>query len=185
MKYLHHLQRALAMAACVGLLMPRAAVWADDPVPAAPAVLDIKLDQNGAFGGGMFNADGAAIPGAVVQLQRDSETVVQELADPQGRFTLHPPQAGNYQLVSGQQVAHIRCWASTVAPPHAQNQVQFVQSRIERGQSCTDMSCTTPSCGGGFGSGLCSFLMNPLVIGTAIAAAIAIPLALDDDDDAS
>jgi hypothetical protein len=96
---------------------------------------------------------------------------------------MRPPQGGLYQLVSGRHAAHVRCWTASSAPPHAQNQVQFIQGRVERGQGCTDTSCTTPGCDPCGGGGVCGFLMNPLVIGTAIAAAIAIPLALDDDDD--
>ncbi|HEY6563964.1 MAG TPA: hypothetical protein VIY86_05675, partial [Pirellulaceae bacterium] len=66
---------------------------------------------------------------------------------------------------------------------HATVGVQSIQGPVSRGQNCTDSSCTEPS--GCCGGGMMGFLTNPFVIGAAIAAAIAIPLALDDDDDSS
>jgi len=48
------------------------------------------------------------------------------------------------------------------------------------GQNCGD-----PVCGSGVCGGKKNCLRNPLILGGIIAAAIAIPIAVDDDDDPS
>ncbi len=54
------------------------------------------------------------------------------------------------------------------------------------GGACGGGACGAGGCGGGLfgggGGGLLGLLSNPWVIGAGVAAAIAIPLALDDDD---
>jgi hypothetical protein len=68
-----------------------------------------------------------------------------------------------------------RLWAEQTAPPAANDGVLVVHGDdAVRGNSCNP-------CGGG----LLGVLANPWVLAAIVAAAIAIPLALDDDDDAS
>ena len=84
------------------------------------------------------------------------------------------------------QRSNVRLWAANTAPPSAVAGFTHVDGAVQRGQ-CTVDSCTG-TCGGTCGAckGKCGplgLLMNPWVIGAAVAAAIAIPLAVNDDDD--
>jgi hypothetical protein len=86
-----------------------------------------------------------------------------------GRFAIAGVKAGVYEVATSQGVTVCRLWAPRTAPPAAQSDALVVHGgSVVRGAQ-----------GGG---GVIGFLSNPWVLGGIVAAAIAIPLALDDDD---
>ena len=191
MKSWKHLQIALAWLACCGFLWPAACGAEPTNFLQAPPVktLDVELTQDGALQGTLVTATGGGLADAPVFLSRGSQLVARAATNERGEFSLPSVRGGNYQLVAGGRVSHVRVWAHRTAPPQSASAALLVAGQVQRGQ-CTTESCTG-SCGGlcaggggagGLAGGPLGLLMNPLVVGAAIAAAIAIPLALDDDD---
>ena len=81
---------------------------------------------------------------------------------------------GVYQIATSGSNGIYRLWAAQTAPPAAQAKLLVVNDgQIALGQCCHD------GCGGCCGSGW-GLLGNPWVLGGIVAAAIAIPLALDE-----
>ena len=73
----------------------------------------------------------------------------------------------------------IRAWQSRLAPPTSKMGLLCVTDDVVRGQlrqhRLSRLNASHPH--------LMSFLTNPVVIGLDVASAIALPIALDDDDD--
>lgn len=183
MKAPRRFSTALAMVACWGLVIPIGRVQSTEVATVPQPFIDVQLDGTGAFTGTIVDSSGNVMRSLRVDVIRQGQAVYQSATDDQGRFSCSLNHSGTYQLVAAQQMVQLRCWASNSGPPHAQQHIPLVLGRVERGQNCTESSCTTPECQPTMGSRVLGFVMHPIVIGTAIAAAIAIPLALDDDDD--
>lgn len=180
-----------AIAACWGMLVSNwnPPVTAEEPSPTALAgndIRDVSLNEQGVLIGQILDGRGGGVAGVPIHMQQDQTRVMSSETDASGRFLVGSLRGGVYQLTVGRQQYVIRVWTHGTAPPSATMGFQAQDGLVSRGQSCTDAGCTEPGCApGGFGGGLMGFVCNPFVIGAAIAAAIAIPLALDDDDDSS
>ncbi len=180
MKTWKRFQITIAMIAGCGILWPNATVLGQSPT-AAPQIHDVELSAEGVLEGRVVSAEGTPLPGAIVQLRNATQLVAYATADEQGNFRVSALRGGNYLLTAGDQVTSLRVWTYQSAPPSARNGVLLVRGSITRAQGCTEDSCTGV-CGGACGKGPLGFLLNPFVIGAAVAAAIAIPLALNNDD---
>ena len=158
--------RCAVVLAAVGMLMPS---WARAEVltstqQTAPAVLDVSLN-NGAMVGQVLDAQGAPIKGEAVSISKDGRKVAQVKTDELGRYSVNGLNAGVYQVATSEGVANYRVWGENTAPPSAQAGALMIVGQPVRGHL-------------GHGGLLC----NPWVLGGIAAAAIIIPLALDDDD---
>ncbi len=181
MKTWKRFQITIAMIASCGILWPQAPVLAQSPAGASQ-IQDVELSADGVLQGRVVSAEGAPLPGAVVQLRNATQLVAYATADELGNFQVSALRGGNYTLAAGDQVTNLRVWTNQTAPPSARSGVLLVRGSITRAQGCTEDSCTG-MCGGACGKGPLGFLLNPFVIGAAVAAAIAIPLALNNDND--
>ena len=193
--------KELAVAlSCVGMLMAPVATAATAPVAvraAAEAPRDVALHQGGKLVGQMLNAQGTAIAGATVSVTTAGKEVARVQTDVAGKFQVAGLKGGVHQVATAGQQDVYRLWAPQTAPPAAQQGLMLVSSTdTVRGQSCgTAVGCGS-TCGSGAGGralggggggrgGIGNWIANhPIVTAGAIGAAIAIPLALDDDDDA-
>jgi hypothetical protein len=92
------------------------------------------------------------------------------VTDESGVFVGENLHGGVHEVVTPNGAGTYRLWTQGAAPPIAQPQMNVVNAPVVRGQFHHGHH--------GFG-----FLANPWVLGMGVAAAIAIPLALDDDDD--
>jgi hypothetical protein len=184
------IQRSILVLACVGMIIPRSCLYAQQP--ATPTITDVALNPQGSFRGRVVDAEGQPVAGAKIVMATSDTVVVETQSDPRGSFNVNSLRGGFYQLAVGNVRQNVRLWAPNTAPPTAATEgLTITLGAVQRGQGCTVDSCTG-TCGGTCaacsGHGAMGFLMNPFVIGAAVAAAIAIPLALssdDDDDDAS
>ena len=157
--------RVAAVMAAVSMMMP---AWAKaEAINAAQqnAVLDVAL-QDGKLVGQVLDAQGAPIRGELVSVRKDGQELAQVKTDDLGRYNVRGLNTGMYQVVTKDGGANYRVWDAKVAPPAAQPGALMIVGQPVRGQ------------GGGL-------LSNPWVLGGIAAAAIIIPLALDDDDPAS
>ena len=156
---------AIVMAA-VGMLVPS---WAKaEAIQGAQqgAVLDVAL-QNGKLVGQVLDAQGAPIKGELVSVRQGDKVIAQVKTDDLGRYDVRGLKTGIYEVATKAGGASYRVWDAAVAPPAAQPGALMIVGQPVRGQ---------------LGGGL---LGNPWVLGGIAAAAIIIPLALDDDDPAS
>ena len=201
MKLLQRLQQIVVASACVGLLLPTAA-FAQQPntqKQTRKTFVDAELAADGALYGKVVNAGGVGVSDANIVLKQNNTTVAHSKSVEGGLFRIAPLNGGIYTAATGGQSTNLRLWTKNAAPPSVVREVMLVTNNITRAQSCDTGACVPydgggccgscggggcGACGGGAG-GLLGFLTNPWVIAGGIAAAIAIPLALDDDDDAS
>ncbi len=159
--------RIALMLAAMGMLMPN---WAlaevvNNGQPAA--VLDVSL-RDGKLIGQVLDAQGAPSGDETISIRKDGREVARAKTDKVGRYDVAGLKTGVYQVVTSQGGAAYRVWAENAAPPSAQPGALMIIGQPVRGQL-----------GGG------GLLGNPWVLGGIAAAAIIIPLALDDDDPAS
>lgn len=163
---------AAAICACLPIASPQLTYAA---TPATPHVAeqslstpkDVALGAGGSLRGQVVNGQGNPVAGTRVVLVKDSQLVSMVETDRNGQFTASNLTGGVYQIATQEGVGVYRLWAANTAPPAAEQSALLVaDGQVVRGQ----------------GGQLLSFLANPWVLAGLVAAAIAIPLALDDDD---
>ena len=189
MELIKKLQLIAAAISCVGLVLPTTAM-AEQPMQRGgrAKLIDVALENDNALYGKVVDANGTALTGLEVKLQRNSTTVATGVTQEEGRFRIGPLRGGVYSATVGRQLVNLRVWTKNSAPPAVTSEVLLVGSQVSRAQSCPPDECGVPctgmdDCGcGACGGGILGFLSNPWVIAAGIAAGIAIPLALDDDD---
>lgn len=156
------IQKAAAMAAMIGLLLPQHSLAA--PAKAA-APGDIALREGGVFVGQYVDAHGAALAGADVRMVVDGKTVAVSKTDKHGVFAVKGLAKGQYDVVAMGSKATFRCWEGKTAPPSARNGALIVTGdEVVNGQ-------------------FQNLFASPWVIGGIVAAAIAIPVAINAADD--
>jgi hypothetical protein len=169
------LQRVAVALACVGILAPQIFAAAPQATQAAPAVLDVALSSGGVLQGTVVNAQGVAQPGIDVYVGQQGQLIATTRTNDEGQFVVSSLRGGVYQIATSGSNGIYRLWAAQTAPPAAQAKLLVVNDgQIALGQCCDDGSCGG-CCGSGWG-----LLGNPWVLGGIVAAAIAIPLALDE-----
>ncbi|WP_425398092.1 carboxypeptidase-like regulatory domain-containing protein [Aeoliella sp.] len=166
------LGRLAAAIACVGMIMPSAALSAE-PVAAQAPSLDVALGEGGVFRGQVVDAHGAAQAHQDVALVYQGREVVRTKTDEQGVFAARGLRGGQYQLVTQDQVAPFRLWSANAAPPTARPAALIVSgSQAVNGQY-----------GGG---GILGWMQaHPLIVAGAVVTAIAVPVAITASDDDS
>ena len=162
---------------------------ADTRLRAQPRCLaprDVALQDGGVLVGQVLDAQGKAIAGAPVAVQTAGKAVANTITDKNGRFRVEGLRGGVHLVATVGQQGVYRCWATQTAPPAAQRGLMLVSSTdVVRGQcGCGTPVCGSPVCGCGGGGGIGNWMANhPIFTAGAIATAIAVPLAVDDDDD--
>lgn len=171
---LRTLQRMAATLSCVGMLMPSAVLAREESQPPV-AGIDIALAEGGLFVGQVVDAQGAPQVKTEVALRYQGHEVVRTITDERGVFAARGLRGGQYEVVADGYVAPCRLWAAHTAPPTARPTALIVTgSDVVAGQ-------WTPRPGG-----VLSWMQaHPLIVAGIVATAIAVPLALADDDDAS
>ncbi len=189
----------IMLCSCVGMLIPSPCiggrVFGDVPVlPATqrkvklPKPLDVSLNDQNQLVGRVVNQQGIGLTGATVHVRRHQKHIASVKANEKGVFHTGPLTGGLYQVAVAEKTVDLRVWRGAAAPPRAVKLATVVVGPTVRAQSCTQPGCGLAGCDGSCGGaagvtrGPFSFMFHPLVIGAAVAAAIAIPLALDDDD---
>ena len=178
MKVVDILRGCAVWMACLGLLVPHSAFAAaanekSQPIDRSgqiaqqPVAIDVALHEGGVLVGQIVDEQGASASGSLGSIQQNGQHLAQTITDTDGRFVVRGLQGGVYQIATAQGGGLYRFWAPNPAPPSAQPGVLVVNGKgVVRGA---------------FGGCLLSWLSNPWVIAGLVAAAIAIPLALDDD----
>ena len=174
---------ALAALASVGLCLtsaPAATMDAPKPLAARPIapllIRDVELAEGGVLVGRLLDADGRPMTNAAVSLLVGDDLVAQTRSDADGIFAVASLRGGVHQIVTAEASQLCRLWAHGTAPPRAAQSIDVVTSSdVVRGQW------------GGpphhpFLRKAKHWATNPFVIGGVAAAAVAVPIALSDDD---
>jgi hypothetical protein len=136
---------------------------------AQPVVRDVALRSSGVLQGQVLDTQGAPQAGLQVTLAQHGKAIAVANTGIDGRFQMANLSAGVYEMQTPMGSNVYRLWAPRTAPPSAQDGVLIVAGEeYARGQH-----------------GCLGLLANPWVLAAIVAAAIAIPLAIDDNDDAS
>lgn len=162
-------QQVAAAIATLGLLLPQT-VFAGQP--ARPSS-DVALGPGGLLVGQVVNDQGVAQAGVPIVIQQGQQPVVNTTTDQNGQFYAKGLHGGQHQILApGTRVAY-RFWATNTAPPAAEKTAMVVANTdVVRGQW-------------GYGPGgawLNWVRAHPYITAGVIGAAIAIPLAVADDD---
>jgi hypothetical protein len=159
---LRRIRLSLVTVSCWWLLVP-VHVMAQNGVAAGPQtrVLDVAIGTQG-LTGRYVNTEGVPIPNHPIQLRQEGRVIATTHTATDGTFCFVAVRGGLYELAAHDAVVLTRVWAAGTAPPQASSHVVLVsQDTLVRGQRP-----------------FAEIITNPLVIGSVIAAAIAIPIAV-------
>ncbi len=168
-----------------------AARTTDATEPTAPAPVqqtlpkprDVELQPSGVMLGTLLDQQGMPVAQREVQLISGANTVARAVTDQRGGFQLRGVRPGTYVLGTEDGVAIYRAWAPRTAPPAAQPQVVMYTGQVARGfghqKSHSIFAPKLPSIN------VTQILHSPTTIGVAIGTALAVPIALHDDENGS
>ncbi len=187
----------MAVLSCMGMLAPPSLA-----AVAEAAVRDVALHEGGVLLGQVVDAQGAAKVAVPVSVVLTGKEIARVKTDAAGKFAVPNLRGGVYEINSAGHRGVYRLWSPQTAPPAAGKGLMLVsESDLVRGQDCGSGvpgcgdGCSTGSNGradgygraGGYRRGGVFGWMadHPIITAGSIAAAIAIPLAVDDDDPSS
>lgn len=175
--------RKLVVLHAMGSVVMAGPLRAKEPVRSqvsAPAIkpLDVKLDGEAGFAGQLVNASGKPQSRATVELRRDRKVIGTIRTDREGRFAFAGLRTGVYEVTAPDATGLYRVWMPRVAPPSAQDEVLLVQGDVVRGQQ----AMVGPGAGLYDGKAM-QILGNPWVFAGVVAAGVAIPVAVSQNDD--
>ena len=164
----------------LSVLTAQPAVFAAKQSQDAPELVNVELNQQNELAGQLVDSTGTPIAGKkiLVRDQKDPNEAGQVVvSDADGKFTLPQLRSGRVVFDVDKETYACRVWANGTAPPKSLTSISVVpetQTEVVRGQ------------GGGPLNRLRSLTpTQKIILGVLVAAAIVIPIALDDDDDAS
>ncbi len=170
--------------ACFGTLVPLSAFAAP---PNCGPIKDVALRTGGLLLGQVVDQQGIAKSNVPVSIQLVGKEVVNTTTDANGVFAAKGLRGGQYRLITPQGATDCRLWTTDTAPPCARPAVLVVSGdEVVRGQrpGCGDACAPGPYYDQK--SGLANWVKtHPYIVGGAVAAAVAIPLSLADDDSES
>lgn len=181
MKLSKFLRGCVVMVTCTGMLSAQWAQAAGAPTQEQSAtrtsspqqkIQDVALQDHGVFTGTVLDKDGAARAAVPVAVSRQGQVVARTETNAAGQFTVQGLTGGVYEVQTPVGAGVYRLWAPRTAPPAAQTMAMVTP----------DQSVVRAQMGLQNGGSALSWLANPWVLAGVVAAAIAIPLALDDDD---
>jgi hypothetical protein len=169
---------------CVLALLASALMVGQLPLVAGEAAqfqaVDVALQANGVLVGQLTDSQGQPLAGVPVSVVANGQEVARCQTSSTGTFQAADLHGGVVQIVAANNARVCRLWAPGTAPPAAQQGVLMVSGNVVRGQ-CDAVGCG--SCVGGHGGGLLGLMLDrPVVTAGVIGAAVAIPLAVGDDD---
>jgi hypothetical protein len=169
--------RCLAALASVGLCLPIAPANAQTVAPAqVPLIRDVELANGGLLVGRLLDANGRPQRGADVSILTGGKTLAATRTDADGVFAVSHLRGGVHEISTADNVQLLRLWANGTAPPRSPQSIDVVSgSDVVRGQY-------GPPPGNRFIRKAKVWATNPWIVGGVVAAAVAIPVALSDND---
>lgn len=190
------------LAGCVWMTAASPSATAQSPDVGAPAVIrDAELRAGGRLDGHLLDGQGQPQSDELVVIRHQGDEIARVMTDHAGRFEFAQLRGGVHVIATAHSSNMYRLWAPETAPPKVPNQVVIVagqavynvqasvqevvpaESSVPPGGGFRPSGGFAPSGGAPGGGGLSELLFNPLSL--TLAAAIAIPVALNNLDDAS
>lgn len=171
--------RVLAALAVVGSCLPVVPAAAETPAiapVARPIIRDVELGYGGLLVGRLLDANGRPLSGANVSIVAGESKLAETRSDADGVFAVSGLRGGVHQVVTPDTAQVCRLWTNGTAPPKTASSIEVVATEdVVRGQY-------GPPPGNRMWKKAKVWATNPFVIGGVVAAAVAIPVALADDD---
>ncbi len=167
--------RASATALMLATSVMPSGLWAADAVSPAGSKsqakevkpVDVSLADNGKLQGKLLDSQGKPVAGKAIAIHREGKQVAVAKSSADGTFELSGVRGGLYTITSEHGGGLFRLWAPRTGPPSATDfAVVYNDSTIVRGN---------------FGNPK-RWLQKPVLLGAGIAGAIALPIALHDDE---
>jgi hypothetical protein len=177
MKLARPLKHALAWMAVGGLCLPGSLLAADARpanVDAAP-ITDVALGTGGMLTGQFSDVNLAPCAGAEVFVWADGRVVATTHTNANGSFAVAGLRGGLHQVTTAEGGRLYRFWAPGTAPPGAADSAQLI-----RGQDVVLGQWEGPST---MAHEIAMWATNPFLVGGVIAAAVAVPIILNNTDD--
>ncbi|QEG36002.1 carboxypeptidase-like regulatory domain-containing protein [Bythopirellula goksoeyrii] len=135
---------------------------------------DVALADGGIVTGQVVDTAGQPQANMPVSLHTNHREIARVQTDEQGNFRVARLEGGVYRVGTTGSDGVYRFWSPQTAPPSAQPGLNLVSgNQVVRGQSNSSPMCS-------MGQWIAE---HPVITIAGVAAAIAIPLALNDDDD--
>lgn len=199
MKFTRLMSPAVAVVACLGMILPQAGA-ADGIAEPTQSIqhIDVALHDGGLLVGQVVDRQGKAQQGVQVGLLQQGRKLVQTQTDQMGRFAIKGLTGGAYEVATADTHIPVRAWQKSMAPPHAAPGALVVEGMTVRAQGTTgyiNNGAYASNGGGLFGYGGFSgwgaggggigaaIAANPLMAVGVVGALIAVPVAVADDDD--
>jgi hypothetical protein len=151
--------------------------------------VDIALGKGGILAGQVVNTEGHPLIGETVVLKSNGKEIARSQSGKDGSFQVRSLKGGTVEVDAVGVAGNCRLWAPGTAPPAAQKGLLVVaEGDVIRGQHMGRNVPGRSHRGGvrGHGGGLLGVMIDhPLVTAGAIGAAIAIPLAVSNDESPS
>lgn len=147
--------------AALGLFVP--VLLLGETLPPRLVAEDVSLQKGGTLLGQVIDPEGNGLAGVPISLRsQDRQLTIRSQEN--GRFAVSGLRAGVYQIAAAEARGVYRLWATGTAPPAAGQALVLTAGRpVSRGQHPGPWK---------------TFLTNPLLIGGAVATAVAVPVAV-------
>jgi hypothetical protein len=159
------------------MVIPSAALSAQENSAREVAeIRDVELAYGGVLVGRLLDSSGQPLANMPVSVLSSGETLASMETDAEGVFAVSKLRGGVHQIATADNAQVCRLWAPGTAPPNAGKSIDMVtDGDVVRGQY-------GPPPGNRFIKKAKVWATNPFIVGGVVAAAIAIPVALSDDD---
>ena len=129
---------------------------------------DVELSSTGRFHSQVVDTSGQPKVNETIRLLHRGEVVGAVRTNASGEASFDGVRGGVHQISVGESIAVVRCWRAETAPPIAQKSLLLVSDgKTIRGQHHISHMVT-----------------NPIFLGAALIAALAIPIAINNSDNA-
>ena len=133
-------------------------------------VVDIALTKDGRLRGVVVSPQGRPVAASQILLRKQGKTVSKSKSGKHGTFSFSKVRSGTYELETRAGICRCRIWTNRAAPPAAVPAVMIVDGKtLVRGQHSMNEF----------------FTGDPVLLGSIVAAAIIIPIAIHEARDDS
>lgn len=174
-------QSMAAAAACWGMLAAPVAMAA--PQAQARFAADVALAEGGVLSGQVVDAQGAVVVGAPVSIVAGGREVARATTNRNGVFTAPGLKGGVYEVAAAGHHGVYRAWAPRTAPPSANRAILAVAAQDTVRAQYAPPAIPPAGQPSPFGKAMNWISDHPIITAGIVATAIAVPLALSDDDD--
>ena len=167
--------------AIFGMLLPSVSFGASPTT----AVHDVALRADHSLHGRVVDLQGKGRANLPVSIIQAGNVVGKATTDADGRFVMADLKGGKYSLQTAEQLVHYRAWANNAAPPTVMDPVIYSNPLAHaHGPLGGHLGPAAVKTFGGVSGAVRNLLSSPIGM-AAVAAAIAVPIAVDNDNDAS